>query len=164
MTIKYEQRKEHWKWPPFESGDYIESITDDHVTAARGRRFMVKKVYWTAQGWRVVVDHPSPRFKDSSYYCRKFKQVPGLYQPSNKENATMYIAIALKNTRVESLDINDLTVNAIAMDTTQDRGFKDTVEDYIRKNPNERVAIFELTNIVEAAAPVRLPVAWIKMK
>lgn len=149
--------------PPFEPGDLIVSVTDDHTTARRGRRFYVSHVYWTAKGWRVEVEHPYSRFAGTSYYCRKFRLVHSKNQSEEKQKEiSMYIAIDADVKNPGDLTPNNMrNATYVAMDTTLDRGFKQQVETYLANHPDAQILVFSLDKMVELE---RQPIIWKNMR
>lgn len=149
--------------PPFEPGDLIVSVTDDHVTARRGREFYVSRVFWTAKGWRVEVEHPYSRFAGTSYYCRKFELVHGKNQSEEKQKEiSMYIAIDAGGENPGNLVPDNLRhAIYVAMDTTMDRGFKQQVETYLANHPDTQILVFSLDKMVQLE---RQPIIWKNMR
>lgn len=138
---------------PFEKGDIVRSVTNDHSTARKGRQFRVERVWWTSKGWRFETTHP--RFGPISYYCSKFERIRrGALEAAREQYTTvaggpkMYIAIDVTHTEIKDLRPANFLEDAIGAATSEDL-LKTSIRQWLLQFPERKVAIFGLTTLVE---------------
>lgn len=132
----------------FRPNDVVVCLATHWSTLSYGREYIVTDSHIRQGAEYITINHP--RFGPSNYNAEHFRLT------SKQEKSSMYIAINLKDHKLEDMSPFELVRHerVVAQDSSLDR-IKDVIRQHIASNPNDRVAIFALHSIAEIqAAPV----------